>query len=84
MSTLEANPTVRKPPSKAQLRKATKWLKAMRAEAAAKRIYLEADEPRAKERARKLWLARLAEWSAVGRINEEALRIVREQDRSDR
>lgn len=66
------------------IKQATEWLRLMREEAQARRNYMEADEPRAKERARKHWLHVRDEWHKIGTPTDDALREVRTRDRTDR
>lgn len=64
-------------PNGPAVRNARRWLKAMKAEASARAAYEAAAEPRARERARKLWLTRMNEWAVLPRPSDEALRLVR-------
>lgn len=69
---------------RAQLKQAQEWLRLMREEAKWRRIYIDADEPRARERARKSWLHVRDEWHKVGTPQDEAIREARKLERSDR
>lgn len=64
-------------PNDPAVRNARRWLKAMKVEANARAAYEAADEPRARERARKLWLTRMTEWAILPRPSDEALRLAR-------
>jgi hypothetical protein len=54
------------------------WLKRLRAEAEARYQYQTADEPRAKERARKRWLHERDEWAKLKIPSDDAIRIAKE------
>lgn len=82
---MSTDPPARKPPSKAAIRYARQWRRAMRDESQARADYTAADEPRAKERARKRWMTARNHFATFKRLpGDEALKIVREGDRSDR
>lgn len=68
-----------RPPSAKAVRNARAWLKQLRVEAQAKAQYQDADEPRARERARKRWLHELAKLAAIKRPSDEALRAAKEK-----
>lgn len=69
---------------KAEVRRAVKWLRAMREESAARVLYVTEDEPRARERARKNWLHVRSEWAKLGRPpGDAALRDARKLERTD-
>ncbi len=60
---------------------ARKWMKAMRAEAAAKHNYMEETEPRRRERMRKTWLKALNDLAILKMPSDEALRVARKDER---
>lgn len=64
-------------PNGAAVRNARKWMRALKAEAAARAQYELEDEPRAKERARKRWLKAMNDWAVLPRPSDEALRLAR-------
>ena len=75
----------KKPPSKAVIKYARDWRRAMREESQARQDYMASDEPRAKERARRRWMSARNKFATFHKLpSDEALRIVRESDRSDR
>lgn len=66
------------------VKRALKWRKALRAESQARANYLGADEPRAKERARRFWMVKRDELQALGHApSDEALAFVRQHDMMD-
>jgi hypothetical protein len=74
----------RKPPSATSVRYARQWRRAMRDEVQARQEYLAADEPRAKERARKRWMSTRNHFATFRKLpGDEALALVRQGDRSD-
>ena len=68
---------------KAGIKQAQAWLKLMREEVQARQRYNDADEPRAKERARKYWLHVRDDWGKIGTPKDEYMREARKLERSD-
>ena len=61
------------------VRNARRWLKAMRAEAAAREAYVAEIEPRARERARKRWLTARNDWARIKLPSDDALKVARQK-----